>query len=445
MVLKNLIKSLASGEPISYEESKELAAAEDTEVRAKLAERQDVRPEILYYLAADAAPEVRRVVAANPNTPEQADELLTKDADESVRARLIGKISALVPDLADDAQNQISEATMAALEALAQDQTAKIRALLAEALKDVAGAPPHVINRLARDQNITVAEPVLRYSPVLTTDDLLEIIADNPISGALSAISKRSEVEEPVSDAIAVTDDIQAIADLLANPNAQIRESTLDSIVERSVDISLWHAPLITRPKLSNRTAVKIAKIVADDMLQSFLTRVDLDPDTINEVRAVVERRLSEENSTEDDREESPLDEASRLAAEGGLDQQAIVAAMAKRDRPLVRACLAVKSGLDHVLVEKIFAIKSAKGIVALAWAADLNARIAERLQLDVAALAVRDHLDALDDQGLSWPITEEEARAELEHFADLAKVPLPENLTFHDHRSASQKRKAPS
>ncbi|MGB0682689.1 MAG: DUF2336 domain-containing protein [Magnetovibrionaceae bacterium] len=442
-MLKKLLKTLSGDEPIPYEESKALAAHDDPEVRAKLAERQDVRPEILYYLAADAAPEVRRVVAANPTTPDKADELLTKDGDESVRSRLIGKISALVPDMADDAQNQLSEATLTALEALAQDQADKVRAMLADALKDVAGAPPHVINRLARDRSLTVAEPVLRYSPVLTTDDLLEIIADNPIAGALSAISKREEVVEPVSDAIAGTDDIQAIADLLANPNAQIRESTLDSIVDRSVDIALWHAPLVKRPKLTNRTAVKLAKIVADDLLQSFLTRVDLPPETVDEVKAVMDRRITEDAKEEDAGEESALEEAKRMQTAGELDNQAIVDAIERRDRPLVRACTALKASLDPQMVDKIFAAKSAKGIVAVAWAADLNARIAERLQLDVAALAIRDHLDALDDQGLEWPITMDEARAELVHYADLANVKLPETLDFPDHRTASQKRKS--
>ncbi|NQU56204.1 MAG: hypothetical protein HQ513_03140, partial [Rhodospirillales bacterium] len=46
-------------ELISYAEAKELARHEDPEVRRKLALRDDIKPEILYYLAEDSDTEVR--------------------------------------------------------------------------------------------------------------------------------------------------------------------------------------------------------------------------------------------------------------------------------------------------------------------------------------------------------------------------------------------------
>ena len=68
-------------------------------VRARLAERQDVRPEIHYFLAEDPASQVRCKIAANRATPGQADLLLARDSDESVRLLLARKISILLPEL----------------------------------------------------------------------------------------------------------------------------------------------------------------------------------------------------------------------------------------------------------------------------------------------------------------------------------------------------------
>lgn len=55
--------------PITYDEAKEMAASPDADVRGKLAQRHDTRPEILYYLATDQDSSVRRHIAANEATP----------------------------------------------------------------------------------------------------------------------------------------------------------------------------------------------------------------------------------------------------------------------------------------------------------------------------------------------------------------------------------------
>ena len=55
---------------------------------------------------------------------------------------------------------------------------ARVRRIVAEALKDVANALPEVINRLARDTEIVVSGPILESSPVLTDDDLLAIVSE---------------------------------------------------------------------------------------------------------------------------------------------------------------------------------------------------------------------------------------------------------------------------
>src|SRR3546814_5986557 len=92
-----------------------------------------------------------------------------------------------------------------------------------------------LIQRLARDAEDVVACPVLEFSPLLSEEDLLEIIASAGLSSRLCAISRRRNLGEAISDAIVQRNDREAVSELLANGSAQIREETLDSLIAASV------------------------------------------------------------------------------------------------------------------------------------------------------------------------------------------------------------------
>jgi uncharacterized protein (DUF2336 family) len=56
--------------------------------------------------------------------------------------------------------------------------------VLSEALKDIANAPSDVVKQLAMDPEIDVTGPILEFSPILTDEDLLEIIHAGPAGAA---------------------------------------------------------------------------------------------------------------------------------------------------------------------------------------------------------------------------------------------------------------------
>ncbi len=380
--------------PLDYERAKELAAHPDSQIRAELAGRDDVKAEILYFLAEDKDVEVRRQVAANPNAPAQANLLLATDQNDAVRGDLAGKIARLAPGLSPHEQDRLRRMTFDSLELLARDQIPKVRQILSEALRDIAGAPPDVIRRLARDAELVVAGPVLQFSPVLTDEDLLEIIGTGPIPGALACISRRSVVNVKVADAIAATDDVEAIAVLLGNPSAQIREETLDRLADRAADIEAWHRPMVERPQLSARTAQKLARFVAANLLQTLSARRDLDADAIAAVAAVVSRRIDEidgdakGDAKRDADEAAAMQRARALHATGQLDETSLDTALSSGDYAFVTAALAVLSDLPHKAVRKVINTKSAKGMVALTWKAGLSAGFGTQLQSKLVHLS---------------------------------------------------------
>lgn len=405
---------------LSYDEEKRLARHDDAAVRARLAARQDARPEILYYLAEDPDPQVRRKIAANSSTPAHADLILARDADDVVRSDLAGKIARLAPGLSANEQEQIRQMTYEVLEILARDQLPRVRRILAETLKDVADAPPEIIGRLARDTDIEVSGPVLRSSPVLTENDLLEIIRTCTSTGPLAAISARPDVAERVSDAIVATDDVEAIGIMLANPSAQIREETLDRIIERAPEIESWHEPLARRPKLSAAAVTKIAGFVGDSLIAVLQARGDLDPKTVAVLKSELSSRLSrEESESEGGAEGEPaIDRARRLQAEGNLTEECLSRALGSGDRRFVAAALAVLSDLPLDLVEKAGESKSARGVTALCWKAGLSMHFATQMQIRYACIAPTAALSPA--KGGKFPLTPEDMDWQIDFFASM-------------------------
>jgi uncharacterized protein (DUF2336 family) len=403
---------------VTYDEAKRLASDEDPRVRRELAKRPELKPEILYYLASDESPEVRRAIAANGSTPLQADLILATDADEGVRGDLAGRIARIAPDLSPDQQSSLYRMTIEVLEILARDQATRVRQILAETLKDVANAPPSVIKRLARDVELVVAGPVLENSPVLSEEDLAEIIRSDHPEGALTAISRRRGLGEGVCDALVDVGDVDAVASLLGNASAQIREETLDRLIDQAAPVETWHGPLVRRPRLPTGAAQRVARFVAHSLLEVLQNRQDLDPGTARAVAEVVDRRITEEAGVENgDNRRGPSAEtrARQLSDQKKLDEQAILTALGHGDRAFVTAALAVLADVPMALVEQVISMQSAKGVVSLAWKAELSMKLATQLQMRLAGISPKEALKP--SSGARYPLTEEDMEWQLDFF----------------------------
>ncbi len=404
----------------------------DADERRKVASRRDVRPDLLNHLASDPAPEVRCAVAANAATPAQTRRALAEDDNVEVRTVLARRIAHLAPGLSGDEQDRIRRLTYDTLVLLAEDQMARVRRILSEALKDVAQAPPDVVRRLAFDTEISVAAPVLEFSPVLTDDDFLRLIAASPSTGTLAAISRRNGVEESVSDAIAGSGDSEAIAVLLGNPSAQIREETLDGLIDRAPHVEAWHDPLVRRPRLSPRAVTRLAEFVADNLVEELSRREDLDVATARRVGEEVKRRLKAEKEAADNGGQqggrradsgpcapaSPYQRAQRMHRAGHLEESVLTSAVTARDVPFLTAALAVRAGISEPVVKRIVSARSAKGIVAVTWKAGLSMALATRLQTTLARVPPEEVLRP-DKKG-RFPLSRDEMRWQIDFFKSL-------------------------
>ncbi|MGE0745953.1 MAG: DUF2336 domain-containing protein [Rhodospirillales bacterium] len=405
---------------LDYDRAKAEAAHADESVRLRLAGRADVQPEILYYLAEDPAAAVRRAIAENAASPVHARLLLARDRDDHVRCRVAEKVAQLVPHLDPGASARVGEIVVDILETLARDALPRVRRILSESLKEVANAPESVIQRLAHDPDVDVAAPVLEHSPLLGDDVLIEIINSGAVQGALQAIARRRGLGADVAEAIVARDDEPSIATLLTNRSAQIREETLDRLVDRAADCPSWHGPLAARPQLSPRAARRLCTFVADSLVERLLQRNDLDAETAQAVQASVRTRLAREQAAVDpDGDDGPsgseaaMARAQAMVAAGDLDEDTVSDAITGGNRIFAMAALAARAEVGYAVVEKIVSTASAKGMIALAWRGGFSPRFAAQLQMRLLRISPTSVLRARN--GEDWPLSEDDMRWQLE------------------------------
>ena len=380
--------------------------------RSAVAARADTPPDLLFALAADPVPGVRREVAANPGTPVVVTQVLARDEDLDVRSVLLRRLVALLPELPDERHGELYELTVKALETLARDQVRAVREALASTLKDIAYAPLSVIRCLARDVEQTVAGPVLQLCACLSDSDLLEIIARQPKPWALAAIAARGQVSATIANAIVDTGDVQAGSILLDNHGAVIEEETLAHMVEDAAGNPAWQEKLAVRPHLPRQLALRLAEFVDGSIMTLLEKRRDFDAQTIAEVSSVTRRRLTYLAHMEG--QAAPQDIAAKLLRDGRLGEELILDAISWNDRPFLFASLAILSRVSQKTVESVLGAQNARVITALSWKAGLSMRVALQLQMRIAGISGRDVLNAKN--GTAYPLSDDDMLWQLEY-----------------------------
>jgi uncharacterized protein (DUF2336 family) len=135
---------------------------------------------------------------------------------------------------------------------LLDDPSPLVRRALAEVFASAQKAPRVVVHALACDQP-EIAIPVLSRSPLLTEDDLVDLIA-TAHPEAQVAIAMRAMLSCSLAAAIAEVGCAQACLALLENCDADIAPFSIDRLVERFGHLAPIRENLLARPDLPMAT-----------------------------------------------------------------------------------------------------------------------------------------------------------------------------------------------
>jgi uncharacterized protein (DUF2336 family) len=394
----------------------------ETKSRVRLGSAPTTAADVLLGLAYDPDVTVRAAVAMNPASSAQVDQLLAADKDERVRTLLARRLATLIPTLPGADRDRLRDQALATLTGLVEDEAVRVRNAIADVLKDMPDAPHQLILRLSRDAAREVSEPVIRLSPLLTSADLMALLHAPRNAWAATAVARRPMLPEPVCDAVAATADVEAIAAMLENPSAAIRESTLDQLIAQAAQHQTWHAPLVRRPVLSVRAMHTLSDMVATQLLEELSERADLLPAVAVDLRRRLEIRLKP--ATRPHREEldanAAMLEARRLMDAGRLTEVALLTVIQRGEMRLATAMLATAAEVPVAVVERAATLRSAKGLTSLVWQAGFSMRVAGPVQTLLARLSPGSALRATPGDG--FPLALEEMRWQIDFLSNMGR-----------------------
>jgi uncharacterized protein (DUF2336 family) len=143
---------------------------------------------------------------------------------------------------------------------------------LSERLAPIDNAPPGVIGRLSRSDDIAVSGPLLEQSPVLTDPDLVEI-AQTKGQSHLSAIAGRQAISEMVTAVLFGRGDSDVARKVTENPGARISRHTFESVVKRARQDAGLTVAVADRKDLPQELFEQLIREATATVRQRLLTR----------------------------------------------------------------------------------------------------------------------------------------------------------------------------
>lgn len=246
-------------------------------------------------------------------------------------------------------------------------------ARLSAQLAPIGMAPLRVVQRLARHDDITVSEPLLRESMCLSTTDLVEI-ANTKSQAHLVSIGRRSEVDEAVTDILVERGDTHVARVIAANPGARFSETGFSNLVTRAeTEVGLAEVVAIRSEMKPHHFRQLMTR--ATDTVRRRLTSI-ADPRThakIKRVIAQVAREIDRESATPD----RDYSAAQNLLASmrGDTDRlRSMLSEFAARQKfEETVVALAILGDLNPTVVEKIMMKNDEGGILLVCKGIDLD------------------------------------------------------------------------
>ncbi len=199
------------------------------------------------------------MVFKSPISANLLDDLQTALAHGNVARRV--DMLRQVTDLFIDHAADYSKAQIAVFddvfECLIEHLEAETKVLLAERLAPASSAPPRVVRRLAFDDRVEIAAPVLSQSSQLDETALIEN-ARTKSQGHLLAISTRKTLSGAVTDILVERGNDDVVISTVSNQGASFSERGYDRLVQRAGSNDGIAACVAMRPSMPRHHLLKL-------------------------------------------------------------------------------------------------------------------------------------------------------------------------------------------
>lgn len=243
---------------------------------------------------------------------------------------------------------------------------------LSRKLAPVSFAPATVLRRLATDRNITIASPILTQSPVLSSEDLIEIATARG-QGHLLAISGRSEIDAAVSQALIDLGDREVLRRVAGNAGAAITRAGFLRLVAASKGDPLLAEKTGLRADLPVRLLHELLDNCAGAVHARLMAKAPVP------LRAEIQSRVDTIALESKRQAERPRDLRSaialveRLVESRQLTEDRLTEFAKDRQYETIIAALAAMTGAPILLIQPLMRIHRHDGLMTACRAADLS------------------------------------------------------------------------
>lgn len=232
------------------------------------------------------------------------------------------------------------------LEFIALDVAAMVRRALAITLKNSPEMPHDIAVKLIRDID-NIAVPLIECSPVLTDEDLLEVLKSRAAAKVM-AITRRPSVSGSIVRAIIRFGDSEAVAGLAANDRAQLSDKAYTEMLDLAVSDDLIQESLIKRRDLPPRIVEKLLSLSGESVAQNLSLRHNIDSETALKTARNMRERATIEFSQQDWTDDKLQNYIDALNFGGKLTASVIVRAAGCGQIRFVEFALARRAGISR-------------------------------------------------------------------------------------------------
>ena len=185
-------------------------------------------------------------MSATASAIPELDEVIQNGSPDG-RAAMVKRLSAFFLDGASRFNDDHVKVFDQVLSCLVSEIETKARAELSQRLACVSNAPVGVVRRLARDDDIEVAGPILEQSSRISESDLVHV-AGIRSQAHLLAIANRPEIAAAVTDLLVRRGDRQVARTLAENHGARLSADGFARLVGRAQTDELLAEKVVMRP-----------------------------------------------------------------------------------------------------------------------------------------------------------------------------------------------------
>jgi uncharacterized protein (DUF2336 family) len=167
---------------------------------------------------------------------------------------------------------------------LAKDADVSARTELSARLAPISNAPLATIERLANDDSVAVAGPILKDSARLSEAQLTKL-ASTKGQGHLQAIAGRRDIGADVTDALLTRGDGNVARAVAGNASARVSEKGFDKIAELATRDPKLAESVVGRPDIPSRHLRTLATLLPEPIRQRLAAN---NPKLAERIRAAV-------------------------------------------------------------------------------------------------------------------------------------------------------------